>query len=127
MRVIVFDDETMEPITAITLPKWMTDRLRSGERIRVPYVPQISLADAIAPGDLPPAVPRTWCEIWFEKFVRKGSTHWFCFTGEGEHALNLKSVFLAGQARAVIEREEAAFGRGVLAALTRMYGNDLHK
>jgi hypothetical protein len=28
VRVIVFDDETMEPITAVTLPLWMTELLR---------------------------------------------------------------------------------------------------
>lgn len=123
MRVIVFDDETMEPITAITLPMWMADRLRSSDRIRVPYVPKIALPEMIDTDTLPETLPRNWCEVWFEKFIRHGNPHWFCFTREGEHALNLKSVFLAGQARAVIEREEAAFNEGVLAALTRMYGH----
>jgi hypothetical protein len=113
----------MEPITAITLPKWMTDRLKARDRIKVPYAPRISLASKFI-GDGAPAgpVPQTYAEIWFEEFHRKGERHWFCFTRDGEHALCLKSVFLAGQAQAVIDRERDAFNAGVLTALERVFG-----
>jgi hypothetical protein len=119
MRVVVYDDETMEPITAITLPKWMTDRLKAHELIKVPYMPRVM---ATFDPNVPLDPVRTYAEIWFESFHRNGERHWFCFTRDGEHALRLKSVFLAGQMQAVLDREQAAFSEGVLKALTAAYG-----
>jgi len=117
LRVVVYDDETMEPITAITLERWMFDRLRDGDRIRIAYVVrEIELAH----NDIPKMIEQRWAEVWFEKFVRKGQPHWFCFTREGEHAVRLKSTFLAGQISEVQRRERDAFASGAMMALEKL-------
>lgn len=116
MRVVLYDDETMEPLTVLQLPSWVTSRLVSGERMRVPMILPLRLEDESIP--LGP-LPKTSVTIWFEKFIRHGSEHWFAFTAEGEDAMLCKAVFLPGQYREVQSREKAAFMNGLLALLER--------
>jgi hypothetical protein len=114
MRVVLYDHETMEPITVLHLPSWMTSRLADGERLRVPMVPTFRmLRQDEASGSIGP-LPKSSVTIWFEKFIRHGRVHWFAFTGEGEDALLCKAVFLPGQQREVQSREQIAFVRGLL-------------
>jgi hypothetical protein len=114
MRVVLYDDETMEPLTVLHMPSWATARLVSGERIRVPMVLPIKWEDCT--DDIKP-LPKTYVSIWFEKFIRHGRKHWVAFTAEGEDAVMCKAVFLPGQQREVQSRERAAFMEGLLAAL----------
>lgn len=114
MRVVLYDDETMEPLTVITIPMWAHERLRAGEPIQFPV--WRSLLDApIGPATIQMELPLV--RVWFEEFLRHGQRHWFCFTRDGENAIQLRSVFLAGQTPAVLEREREAFSRGLIAAL----------
>jgi hypothetical protein len=116
MRVVLYDDETMEPLTVLHLPSWATTRLVSGERIRVPMILPIRWEDGT--GEIGP-VPKTFVHIWFEKFIRHGREHWFAFTAEGEDAVMCKAVFLPGQQREVQSLERTAFMQGLLSALER--------
>lgn len=118
LRVVVYDDETMEPITAITLQRWMFERLRDGDSIRIPYYPPV-VGQYSGNAKFEPTGPM-WAEVWFEKFIRHGHEHWFCFTRDGEHAVRLKSTFLAGQLSEVQRRERDAFSSGVVKALEAM-------
>lgn len=111
MRVVLYDDETMEPLTVLQLPSWFTSRLVSGERMRVPMILPMSLDDGVGPvGPL----SKTSVTIWFEKFIRHGREHWFAFTAEGEDAMMCRAVFLPGQYREVQSREKMAFMAGLL-------------
>lgn len=111
MSVVLYEDQTMDPITVVHLPSWMTQRLVSGERMRVPMILPVSLDDGSGP--IGP-VPKTYVTIWFEKFVRHGRHHWFAFTSEGDDALLCRAAFLPGQTREVQSRERAAFMKGLL-------------
>lgn len=111
MRVVLYDDETMEPLTVLHLPSWFTSRLVSGERMRVPMILPISYEDVSGP--IKP-IPKTSVTIWFEKFIRRGQQHWFAFTAEGDDAMLCRAVFLPGQYREVQSREQAAFVSGLL-------------
>lgn len=119
MRVVLYDDETMEPLTAITLPIWMHERLRAGQMVHVPFIEPISLAEQRGDGPLGP-MPKMFATIWFEEFHRKGLRHWLCFTRDSENAMKLKAVFLPGQWSEVHKRERDAFNAGVIEALERM-------
>ena len=120
MRVVLYDDETMEPLTAITLPIWMHERLRAGQSIHVPFIEPLRLMGDDPNGPISSPPPRMFATIWFEEFHRKGQRHWFCFTRDSENAMKLKSVFLPGQWSEVHKRERDAFNNGVLEALDRM-------
>lgn len=111
MNVVLYEDQTMEPITVIHLPSWMTQRLVSGQQLRIPMIRTIGREDPFGP--IGP-VPKTSVTIWFERFVRHGRSHWFAFTAEGEDALLCRATFLAGQTREVQARERAAFMKGLL-------------
>lgn len=111
MNVVLYEDQTMDPITVIHLPSWMTQRLVSGERLRVPMIRRIRFEDTSGP--IGP-VPKTSVTIWFERFVRQGKPHWFAFTAEGDDALLCRATFLPGQTREVQDRERAAFMKGLL-------------
>jgi len=114
MRVVLYDDGTMEPITVLHLPSWFTTRLAEGERMLVPMVLPLK---EVRDGDPIGPIPKTSVTIWFERFVRKGQQHWFAFTAEGEDALLCRTVFLPGQQREVQSREKVAFMRGLLGAI----------
>ena len=113
MRVVLYDDGTMEPITVLHLPSWMTTRMADGERMRVPIFRSVVVERADGPIGPP---PKSWVTIWFERFIRNGQSHWFAFTTEGEDALLCKAVFLPGQQREVQSRERVAFMQGLLGA-----------
>lgn len=111
MRVVLYDDETMEPLTVLHLPSRFTSRLVSGERMRVPMILPIQFESG---DDVIKPTPKSSVTIWFERFVRKGQSHWFAFTAEGEDAMMCRAVFLPGQYREVQSREQAAFMKGLL-------------
>lgn len=106
MRFVIFDDETMEPITVVNLPgvaeRDICERL--GRRIRL--TPKLE-AWTVTAGHPPPPVSRPrYVECWFEQFVRKGKTTIMCFTSQAGLALLLKPDFLPGQRGAVSHLEE---------------------
>ena len=116
MRVVLYDDETMEPLTVMHIPSWGVEALVSGRRLNVPMVLPIKFHDCT--DEIGP-IPKTYVQIWFEEFVRNGRRHWFAFTREGEDAMLCKAVFLPGQQREVQSRERTAFMQGLLAAITQ--------
>lgn len=117
MRVVLFDDETMEPLTVIKLPIWAHERLRTGERINFPVLEKLTPSSFRK--DLDPLEPLSMkiVTVWFEEFRRNGQNHWFCFTRDSENSLKLKAMFLPGQVKEVQKREENAFTAGLFAAL----------
>jgi hypothetical protein len=118
MRVVLYDDETMEPITVLHLSSWMVPRLKAGERIRVLLPPRrVESEDSDGPISAIPTLGSYTVSIWFEPFVRHGRKHWFAFTRDSENALQLKSVFLPGQWPALHEEYQRGIGEGILRAI----------
>lgn len=124
MRVVLYDDETMEPLTVLALPSWMLPRLRDGDRIKLPIYGKVSSTPEF--GRMPTVSPIeiSVVRIWFERFHRNGQQHWFCFTKDSENALSLRSVFLPGQWPAVHEEYARGVSEGIVRALTSMLGRD---
>lgn len=119
MRVVLYDDETMEPLTVLHLQSWMTERLTSGERIVLPVMRKLELASYDA--DVPLTSPiNDRVVIWFERFVRHEQRHWFAFTRDSENALSLRAVFLPGQWSAVHAEYERGVSDGIVKALGAM-------
>ena len=118
MRVVLYDDETMEPLTVLHLQGWMTSRLRHGERMVLDaHQPIKPFGDYSGPIDAP---LDNRVSLWFEKFIRHEQEHWFCFTRDSDNALSLKSVFLPGQWPAVHDEYRRGVSEGIGRALTAM-------
>ena len=106
MRVVIFDEETLEAVTVVNLPG-LTDRCleeRKHWRVAVPMSGPTRDADGV----------RGWGEstrfvdLEFERFARCTLTHgeqlsWLCLTRASELAMLLEPDFLPGQAP-VIQR-----------------------
>lgn len=120
MRVVLFDDETMEPLTVLHLPSWMTGQLTAGDRMTLPiFRPLTTYTIKDDPGPVPTIDQDRVC-IWFEKFYRRSEPHWFCFTRDGENSLLLRSVFLPGQRSAVNDEYKRGVRDGIVRALGAM-------
>ncbi len=108
MRFVIYDDESLEPITVINLPlsnHWMDVRVaQHGYRWRVAVPP--ALPPATWREDEPVLEKVRTVDIEFEPFVRKSRRHgeqrgWFCFTRATDLAMLLNPAWLPGQRSAV--------------------------
>lgn len=121
MRIVLYDDETMEALTVLHLERWMADRLKERERIYLPVVRPVS-ARPIRAVEVPiNEIVADRVMIWFEHLHRNGERHWLAFTRDSRHALSLKSVFLPGQWSAV----HAEYARGITEGIVRALGTML--
>lgn len=124
MRVVLYDDETMEPLTVLHLPSWMPPRLRNGERMVIPVMRKLDLSASYGGDTTPPMdIQGDRVGIWFEKFLRHDQLHWFAFTRDSENALSLKSVFLPGQWSDVHAEYQRGVGDGIVRALGAVLKN----
>lgn len=111
MRFVIYDDESLEPITVLNLPftyHEMDDRMRErGRRWRVPVpmpLPPRQLSDAdIA---LRSTADFQVADLEFEPFIRRSERQgeqrsWMCFTRATELAMLLNPDWLPGQRGAV--------------------------
>ena len=129
MRFVVYDDESLEPITVLNLPftnNWMDDRIRNhGYRWRVP-VPE-PLEFRVRPlDDYPTTTKMRIVDLEFEPFVRNSRRHgtqraWFCFTQATELAMLLNPAWLPGQSSAIgyLMDQNDALTRMLMMAMTR--------
>lgn len=98
MRFVIYDDESMEPITVISL-RGMTERdiMRHGGRYRIAVPPPLSLTRE----EDPPTLKMDVVDIWFERFVRRDQESWMAFTRAADLAMLLTPDWLPGQRSAV--------------------------
>jgi hypothetical protein len=108
VRIVIYDDEDMEPITVVDLRGvTMRDVLNRGARWRIavpmPVRPRpMSNEEArIAANEQVPI-----CELWFERFVRvtadgRRQQSFMAFTKAADLAMLLNPDFLPGQRSAV--------------------------
>lgn len=102
MRFVIYDDESMEPVTVVNLPGVAERDIfgRMNGRIRLSPMQPVALVSSESPRE--PTKQRV-VELWFEKFSRKGQISIMCFTNEAALAMLLRPDFLPGQQRAVDE------------------------
>jgi len=118
MRVVLYDEETLEPLTVLNLPIDPRRLADSGAcrhftfPIPMPFLMTRSEIDESIPRPIPVV------HIWFEKIEH---THrpplWLALTKEVENALLLRSVFLPGQRKEVREEYERGIVDGLMRAL----------
>ena len=109
MRFVIYDDESLEPITVLNLPftnNWMGERIRKhGCRWRVPVPAPVEFR--VRPmDDYPMTTKMRIVDFEFEPFVRNSARHgerraWFCFTRAADLAMLLNPAWLPGQQPAV--------------------------
>jgi hypothetical protein len=99
MRFVIYDDETVEPITVVDLPGFgERDIERLGCRILLSPQPDFSLSRAEPSSDF---MPLKVVEVRFEQFQRRGVLAWMAFTRETELAMLLDPSWLPGQRPAI--------------------------
>lgn len=118
MRFVIYDDESLEPITVLNLPLTDRDIEARGRRWRVPVpsaMPPVSWrADEPSADMIKPEV----VDLEFERFVRVSPRHgkqvsWFCYTRATALAMLLNPAWLPGQQSAIryLEDENDALTR----------------
>lgn len=97
MRFVVYDDESLEPITVLNLP--LTEREALARHYwRVPVPPPVSLSPVSKEDDLQTV---QIVDLWFEQFVRGRQRSVMCFTKATGLAMLLNPAWLPGQRSAV--------------------------
>jgi len=106
MRFVIYDDETLEPITVVNLRGvgWKDIERRGRHwRVTVPSPPPtVLMRDSEVP---PKFYEMRIVDLWFERFRRKDQESWMCFTKQTDLAMLLLPDWLPGQ-RATIDELE---------------------
>jgi len=103
---VIYDDESLEPITALNLPITERDMLqRRIWRVPVPEPMPVSWK-RMSQEELAQPIPMRVVDIEFERFVRNSSRHGeqravFAFTRATDLAMLLNPAWLPGQRMAV--------------------------
>lgn len=105
MRIVIYDDESMEPITVVNLPITDRDINQRGGLWRVP-VPQTITFLARDADPSPMMDQMSIVELRFERVVRRSpkwgeQDAWWCFTDAAGLVMLLEPDFLPGQYSAV--------------------------
>jgi hypothetical protein len=106
MRVVIYDDESLEPITVLNLPLTERDMLeRRLWRVPVPEPMPVSWK-RMSQEELAQLHPMRVVDIEFEPFARKSQRHGeqravFAFTRATDLAMLLNPAWLPGQRAAV--------------------------
>ena len=104
MRFVIYDDESLEPITVLNLPLTERDIFARGMRWRVPAPHLISFASRYEHAETMGKLEVV--ELEFERFQRNSPRHGrqksvMCFTRATELAMLLNPAWLPGQRSAV--------------------------
>ena len=108
MRIVIYDDESFEPITVIRL-RGVTHRdiEARGRHWRVTVPQRLNLAVAQC-DEAPKYEPIPTVDLEFEMIIRQTSRngrqeHWLCFTRAADLAMLLNPAWLPGQRPAIDE------------------------
>jgi hypothetical protein len=92
MRVIVYDEETREPITIIALPFRELQKAVQRPVWRVAVYPPLHFGPPLRDDE----ISRQVIQVVELRIVRSGDS-WHAFTKQGELAMQLPAAFLPGQ------------------------------
>ena len=104
MRIVIYDDEDMEPITVVNLRGVGERDIHAlGERIRiaVPPPPLYPTSFCDAPATATADIEMRFVDVTFERFTRRGRARFMAFTKTADLAMLLKPDWLPGQRPAV--------------------------
>lgn len=106
MRFVIYDDESLEAITVVSLPLTDRDIAKGGRRWRVALPPELPLRVSGEPIEPTADLDLRVVEMEFEPIVRNSLRHgeqrsWLCFTRATELAMLMNPAWLPGQRRAV--------------------------
>ena len=115
MRFVIYDDESLEPITVINLPGW-TERdimQRCGGFFRLPIMEREWLTPQVHTGKQTEYAPMRTVEIRFERFRRGNQETIMAFTKQADLAMLLNPAWLPGQRFTIddMDRERDALVR----------------
>ena len=114
MRVVLYTYD-FEPITVLNLDGRIMEYIIKRGHVRWP-VPEIEVYTDRPVDDIAPVGFRT-VTIYGEPLYRRDVKSWILFTRDEADAMLLKSTFLPGQVKELIDEREAAFNKGALAAI----------
>lgn len=119
MRVVIYDDEDLEPITVVNLSGFgIKDIERLDYRLMLHVPTPIGGMREVQQHEryTPPKVVM----IWFERFIRRNKQHLMAFTNAAELAMLLDPAWLPGQRPAIerLENENRTLTRILSAALS---------
>lgn len=117
MKPAVLYTHDLEPITVVTIPMWLWDRLEKGDAIRLAVMEAPKLTPSYG---VPMTAQMKTVTIFAEMLVRRGKRHMMLSTQDEETALLLKADFLPGQRQELRHRERGAFAKGFLQAFAAL-------
>lgn len=118
VRTVLYTDD-FEPITVLELPSWSRDYLERHGVVRL-TVTMIEAPARFQQEEPPICQEHRTVDVWSEPFVRNGETYLILFTRNDENALLLKSSFLPGQRRELLDQLADAFAKGFLKAIREL-------
>ena len=126
MRFVVYDHDSLEPLTVVHLAGDVVRDLKTALQDGGSPVLRVPLLATAGPdaGDL--LVETSWVELCLEYWYRPAIPTYqpvpSIVTHQPEDALKLRAVFLPGQQKEVREAREKAFAEGLRAALDKRSG-----
>ena len=123
MRAVIYDQEGYEPLTVVEVPESFMREIESGRRdrrLRFPIPSTLPTYLDLMRDAEPTPVRDMSCEIFFDPIYNDRQPKpfmWLCTTRDPDTALLLRSTFLPGQNREVQSLMQAAFTRGLMAAM----------
>lgn len=127
MRFVIYDEETMEPITVVSIAGiGEKDIEQHGRRLKLSVPPDWTTATTRGPSEpLETIIQMRTVDLTFEPLFRNGrQASWLCFTREAELAMALDPAWLPGQQSRInaMEAERRFLARLISAGLGVRFG-----
>ncbi len=116
MRIVIYDDETFEPITVVNV-RGLTERHIAELNGRPLFLPIPAPTHSFTDFPSPRAGHPSAVTLWFERLARNGVITHMCFTRQADLAMIIGPSFLPGQQRRVNEMEDQIRGLNKLCDL----------
>ena len=122
MRCVVYDNETMEPLTVVDLKaRWVEHRLQH-RTMKLPIFRPVS-SQVVIDEKMPVQSQVTSVDLRLMKVRNaKGAEALLLLVDDPENALLVNAATLPGQHRLLQEAYADGFGAGIIEALKRMLG-----
>lgn len=113
MRAVIYTHD-FEPITAITLERWMVEYLECHGRVVLEVIDPSPVGPPSAEPPPTERLPFRTVTLEMEGLTMRSQRHILLFTRDEADAMLLRSVLLPGQQRAAHEASQRAFTNGAL-------------
>lgn len=113
MRAVIYTHD-FEPITAITLERWMVEYLECHGRVVLQVIDPVPVGPPTAPPAFNEREVFRVVMLEMEWLTMRGQRYMLLFTRDEADAMLLRSVLLPGQQRAAHEASQRAFAKGAV-------------